>query len=141
MRINNGITILVGGLLLGFGATLSSVAQGNDRSEILRAIQSGTSEAAFTTARNWLAGDNDHKFDWWLKGNEKEFASCSGETFILRLADWQKDALWLKGSSDPTPSWYTEELQSAQKHCIDQLIKANIGRCAKTGDRAVCKAP
>ncbi len=94
---------------------MSSVVQGNDRSEILRAVQSGVSEAAFTTARNWLAGDNGHKFDWWLKGNEKEFASCTGETFILRLADWQKDALWLHETSDPTPSWYPEELQAAQK--------------------------
>lgn len=129
----------VSGLALGFAASLSTAAQGLDRSETLHIIQSATSAAAFETAKTWLADDKDGKSDWWLKGNEIKFGSCTGEAFILSLAEWQKDALWL--APDTPNSWRQEAVQFAQKYCIDQLVKANIGRCKKLGGRTVCKAP
>lgn len=132
-------TRVVVGLLLGCIVSFPIAAQAKDRMEILRVVQSAASAAAFDTAKAWLSGENGTKMEWWLRGNEAKFASCTGETFVQRLAEWQKDALWL--SQDVMPSWYGEANQEAQKHCIDLLVKANITRCSKTAGQVTCKAP
>jgi len=127
------------GLLSGCIASFPVAAQSRDRSETLRIVQSAVSAAAYDTAKAWLAGENGAKMEWWLRGNETYFASCTGDTFIQQLAQWQKDALSLsQGTESP---WYGEAIQEAQKQCIDRLVKANISRCSKASGQLTCKAP
>lgn len=140
MPAQKGIqTRIIVWLLLGCIVSPPMAAQANDKIETLRVVQSAVSAAYFKKAKTWLSGKNGAEMEWWLRGNETKFASCTGDIFIQQLAEWQKDELWL--SQGGLPSWYGEAIWEAEKHCISQLIEANITRCTKTAGKITCKEP